>query len=110
VEIDAKANSISVMNNGKGLPVVMHKEHKVYVPELVFGHLLTSDNYNDGDCKVVGGRNGYGAKLANVFSTEFVIETADGQKKYSQTFQKNLSVKKEPKIVNSKESSQTQSV
>lgn len=65
------------MNNGKSVPVVIHKEHKIYVPELIFGHLLTSSNYNDSEKKITGGRNGYGAKLANVFSKRFVVETAD---------------------------------
>lgn len=55
------------------------QDEKVYVPELIFGHLLTSSNYNDSDKKVTGGRNGYGAKLANIFSTEFVVETCDGK-------------------------------
>jgi len=45
VTIDQAAGSISVMNNGKGVPVVIHKEHKCYIPELIFGHLLTGDNY-----------------------------------------------------------------
>ena len=39
--IDAESNRISVLNNGKGIPVVMHKEHGCYVPTLIFGHLLT---------------------------------------------------------------------
>src|SRR5437762_2223490 len=39
----------------------------MYIPELIFGHLLTSSNYDDNEKKVVGGRNGYGAKLANSF-------------------------------------------
>ena len=69
-------NEISVFNNGKGIPVTMHKEHNVYIPTLIFGHLLTSTNYSDDDKKVVGGRNGYGAKLCNLFSTKFSIETA----------------------------------
>lgn len=107
VDIEPKTNTISVMNNGRGLPVVIHKEHKIYIPEMVFGHLLTSDNYNDSDGKVVGGRNGYGAKLANVFSTEFTIETADGERRFSQTFSCNMTKKGEPKIVNSKEPSFT---
>merc|ERR1719456_2056173 len=98
IEIDPKAGSVTVWNNGKGLPVVIHKEHGIYVPEMVFGHLLTSDNYNDGDCKVVGGRNGYGAKLTNVFSTEFVIETCDGINKFYQQFTKNMTKKTEPQI------------
>jgi DNA topoisomerase-2 len=41
-----------VWNNGDGIPVEMHKEEGVYVPELIFGHLLTSSNYNDTEKKV----------------------------------------------------------
>ena len=64
----------------------MHKEQKVYVPTLIFGHLLTSSNYNDDEKKVTGGRNGYGAKLCNIFSTKFVVETcsSDSGKKFKQ--------------------------
>ncbi len=43
---------IKVWNNGDGIPVEMHKEEGVYVPELIFGHLLTSSNYNDAEKKV----------------------------------------------------------
>lgn len=107
VDINQKENTISVMNNGKGLPVVMHKEQKMYVPEMVFGHLLTSDNYNDGDGKVVGGRNGYGAKLCNVFSTEFTVETADGVNRFSQTWTNNMSKKKTAVLTKSKETTFT---
>lgn len=59
-------NRVSVQNNGKGIPVVVHKEHHIYVPELIFGHLLTSSNYNDQQKKVTGGRNGYGANPLGV--------------------------------------------
>lgn len=64
----------------------MHKEQKVFVPTLIFGHLLTSSNYNDSEKKVTGGRNGYGAKLCNIFSTKFVVETSssDSGKKFKQ--------------------------
>ena len=41
-------------NNGDGVPVEIHKEEKVYVPELIFGHLLTSSNYDDDEKKVGG--------------------------------------------------------
>ena len=86
IDIDREKNKLSVYNNGKGIPVVVHKEHNIYVPELIFGHLLTGSNYNDDKKKVVGGRNGYGAKLCNIFSTEFVVETADSNegKKFKQ--------------------------
>lgn len=52
----------------------------MYVPELIFGVLLTGSNYDDSEKRTVGGRNGYGAKLANVYSLEFTVEINDGDK------------------------------
>ena len=135
VDVDPTAGTVSVWNNGAGVPVVVHADEKVYVPELIFGHLLTSSNYDDAQKKVsereawrtggraarrreetraatppdplalsllqvTGGRNGYGAKLANIFSTRFVVETADGarRKAYSQTFENNMGVTHPPTI------------
>jgi len=100
VVIDRDNGSISVKNNGQGIPVTMHKEHNVYIPELIFGHLLTSSNFNDKQKKTTGGRNGYGAKLANIFSNEFIIETYDSENKlhYKQVFSDNMRAKKKPKI------------
>ncbi len=100
VDINKDKNIISVYNNGKGIPVVIHKEHKIYVPELIFGHLLTSSNYDDSIKKITGGRNGYGAKLTNIFSKKFTIETLDtkNKKKFIQVFSKNMGIKSEPVI------------
>lgn len=98
VEIDCKQKRIKVWNNGKGLPIQIHKEHKVYVPEMVFGHLLTSDNYDDSEKKVTGGRNGFGAKLTNIFSTRFIVETAARGKLYRQQWTSNMSRKGKPEI------------
>lgn len=100
IEIKPEENLISVMNNGKGIPVVMHKEEKMYVPTMIFGHLLTGSNFNDEDAKVTGGRNGFGAKLCNVFSQKFVVETADknAKKSFKQTWGSNMSKTSEPKI------------
>src|SRR6266480_4757321 len=71
---------------------------------MIFGHLLTSSNYDDEEKKVTGGRNGYGAKLCNIFSTEFTIETADSRtnKKYKQTWTSNMSVMGKAKITSNK--------
>ena len=98
--VDAATNTISVLNNGKGIPVVMHKEHKCYVPTLIFGHLLTGSNFDDDEKKTTGGRNGYGAKLANIFSTEFVVECLDTEqeKKFVQVFRNNMHVAEEPTV------------
>ena len=47
-------NRIKIWNNGKGIPVVQHKTEKMYVPTMIFGHLLTSSNYDDTQKKVTG--------------------------------------------------------
>ena len=60
VSIDAEQNKISVYNNGEGIPIVEHKEHGIYIPELIFGNLLTSSNYDKDEKKITGGKNGYG--------------------------------------------------
>mmetsp|Transcript_35793 Transcript_35793/g.64661 ORF Transcript_35793/g.64661 Transcript_35793/m.64661 type:complete len:1405 (+) Transcript_35793:113-4327(+) len=100
VNINEAEGWISCENNGMTLPVEMHKEHKMYVPEMVFGHLLTSDNYDDGEDKVTGGRNGYGAKLTNIFSTKFNIECGDAKRgqRYVQTWENNMGDKGKPKM------------
>eukprot|EP01134_Creolimax_fragrantissima_P006151 CFRG6151T1 len=100
IDVDVENNSVKIWNNGAGIPITMHKDENVYVPELIFGHLLTSSNYNDKEKKVTGGRNGYGAKLCNIFSNEFIIETASKVtgEKYTQMFTKNMSVIGKPKI------------
>lgn len=100
VTIDAENNTILVMNDGRGIPVEIHTKEKMYIPEMIFGNLLTSSNYDDDQRKVTGGRNGYGAKLCNIFSTQFTVETADqntGQL-YQQTWTDNMSKVGKPKI------------
>ena len=100
IDIKPEEGVISIMNNGKGIPVVMHKEENMFVPTMIFGHLLTSSNFNDEEEKVTGGRNGFGAKLCNVFSTKFTVETADKKagKGFKQTWASNMSKAGEPKI------------
>ncbi|XP_011168143.1 DNA topoisomerase 2 isoform X2 [Solenopsis invicta] len=100
IDIDSENNTISVWNNGKGIPVVIHKEENMYVPTMIFGHLLTSSNYDDEEEKVTGGRNGYGAKLCNIFSHRFTVETATKEYKKSlkQTWGNNMGKASEPRI------------
>lgn len=101
VEINKEQNKISVHNNGAGIHVAVHKKEKMYIPTMIFGHLLTSSNYNDSEKRVVGGLNGYGAKLCNVFSTKFIVETLRDGKKFKQTWKNNMSDAEEPIITSS---------
>lgn len=104
VNIDREKNVISVENDGKGIPVEIHEKEGVYIPELVFGHLLAGSNFDDNEKKTVGGRNGYGAKLCNVFSTEFTLECQDSTngKRYKTSWRDNMSKMDKPKISSNK--------
>ena len=94
ISIDIKEGSrITVTNNGPlGGISVEKSEEGIWNPELTFGHLLTSTNYDDSTQRVVGGRNGYGAKLANIYSTEFkvIIDDAENKVHYEQVWENNM--------------------
>lgn len=129
VSIDKADGCVAVWNNGRGIPAEMHTEYGVLAPELIFGYLLTSSNYDDDEKKgyaicvgvifrrkrllrmcvtrssafvwhvlwaVTGGRNGYGAKLTNIFSTKFIVETCHEKRLFRQEYRDNMSVKDEP--------------
>jgi DNA topoisomerase-2 len=102
VSIDKETGSVTIENNGPlgGIGVRMHEKEGLWNPELVFGHLLTSTNYDDTQKRIVGGRNGYGAKLANIYSTDFSVIIKDHETKqtYTQKWSKNMTVCDPPKI------------
>src|SRR5210317_135579 len=102
VSIDKDVGSVTIENNGPlgGISVRMHEQEGLWNPELVFGHLLTSTNYDDTQKRIVGGRNGYGAKLANIYSTDFSVIIKDHETKqtYTQKWSKNMTVCDPPKI------------
>lgn len=98
VSIDRTKNTIGVYDNG-GIPVVMHKEAKMYVPEMVFSKLRSGSNFNDNETRDWVGTNGLGSTLTNIFSKKFVIKTCDGKNSFEQTFENNMSKKSKPKIV-----------
>lgn len=101
IKINVQKDHISIENDGPGIPIEMHKEHKIYVPELIFGNLMTGENFSDEEKRLVGGTHGLGVKLTNIFSTKFIIETADGNNKYIQTFTNNMDRKTKPTITKS---------
>ena len=93
-------NSISFYNDGDGILVEYMEEHKMYPPTLIFGSLLSGTNFDDNEAREWGGRNGYGAKLANIFSNKFIVETVChiNKKKFVQTFTNNMKNKTDPEI------------
>lgn len=110
IKVSIKDNKeISVRNDGPGVPVVLHPEYKIYVPELIFGNLLTGSNYDDTQERIVGGTNGYGSKVVAIYSKAFTVETVDSVRKlkYFQHFKNNMFDKGEPKVTSTNEKSYT---
>ena len=94
VEIDAADGTIHMTNDGNGIDIAQHPEHKLWIPEMIFGHLRTSTNYDENKKeKIVGGKNGFGFKLVLIWSVWGRVETVDHVRglKYVQEFRNNLS-------------------
>ena len=111
VTIDKTSGSISIFNDGNGVDIKKHSTYgDLWIPELIFGELLTSTNYDKGEEKIWGGKNGYGSKLTNIFSKEFTIETIDHytNKIYSQTFRNNMTERDKPTVKASSKAPYTQ--
>lgn len=101
---------ITIKNDGNGIDVEKHPEHDLWIPEMVFGHLRTSTNYNKDEQKIVGGKNGFGFKLVLIWSEWGSVETIDHVRglKYVQNFRNNLNVIENPKITSNKNKPYTQ--
>lgn len=97
IKINIADNKISVWNDGKNIPLDLHPEEKIPIPELIFGTLLTSSNYNDNEERKTSGKNGLGIKCTSVFSSMFTLEiyNKDAGKIYTQVWKDNM-YKKEP--------------
>ena len=98
--------TITMTNDGNGIDVAKHPEYNIWIPELIFGHLRTSTNYNKDEKKIVGGKNGFGFKLVLIWSKWGKIETVDHVRglKYVQEFRDNLDVIGTPTITTVKSS------
>ena len=100
ISVDKQTGIITLVNDGNGIDIAHHPEHKIWIPEMIFGHLMTSTNYKKTEKKIVGGKNGFGVKLIFIYSKWAKIETVDHirKKKYVQEFKNNLDILEEPKI------------
>ena len=103
ITVDKETGVITMMNDGNGIDIEKHPEHKLWIPEMIFGHLRTGTNYDKKAKKIVGGKNGFGFKLVLIYAKWGEIETVDHirQKKYKQRFEDNLGKICKPKVTNS---------
>lgn len=108
INVNITDKAIEVINDGTGIPVEKHEKFDMYIPELVFGNMFSGSNFKDK--KFTAGKNGIGAKAANIFSTSFKLETVFNGQKYEQTFMDQLRNKTEPKITKIKKKDYTKIV
>ncbi len=80
----------TIENDGDTIPVEKHEKHDCWLPEMCFGQLLTSNNYDDNEKRTTGGRNGYGAKLSNIFSKRFQVNVQHGGKIFEGVWTNNM--------------------
>ena len=92
--------TIELYNDGNGIDIAKHPEYDIWIPEMIFGHLRTSTNYDKSEKRIVGGKNGFGFKLVLIWSTYGRVETVDHTRglKYIQEFKNNLNELGTPKI------------
>jgi DNA topoisomerase II len=104
IEISIHDGVISMYNDGNGIDVAKHPENDLWIPEMIFGHLRTSTNYDKTEKKIVGGKNGFGFKLVLIWSEWGEIETVDHSRglKYTQRFENNLNIIGKPTITKCK--------
>jgi len=107
IEITCDERQFTIKNDGEPIDVAEHPEHKTWIPQMIFGELLTSTNYDKNEKKLVGGKNGYGVKLVNIFAREMSVEVVDQARElaYSQVFKNNMTQVEKPTIKKSKHKS-----
>jgi DNA topoisomerase-2 len=107
ITISCDNHHFYIENDGESIDVVQHPEHKVWVPQMIFAELLTSTNYDPEEKKLVGGKNGYGVKLVNIFAKQMEVMVVDAPRKlsYQQTYSLNMTKIDDPKVRGSKSKS-----
>lgn len=97
INIDQETGETSVWNDGYAIPIEKN-EKGIYIPEMLFGHLLTSSNYNDEEERYTSGKNGLGITLCNIFSTDFQVTVVNDGVKYTQLWRNNMREATPPKL------------
>src|SRR5438876_8678294 len=86
--------SISIRDNGRGIPVDIHPEYKIPGVELVLTTLHSGGKYGQGGYTYSGGTHGVGAKCVNAVSEWFSVEVSRGGQVYHMEFERGKTTKK----------------
>src|SRR5690242_1404941 len=86
--------SISIRDNGRGIPVDIHPQYKIPGVEMVLTTLHSGGKYGQGGYKFSGGTHGVGAKCVNAVSEWFEVEVSRDGKVHSMEFERGKTIKK----------------
>lgn len=99
ISISKETGETILKNDGEIIPIQYHDTEKMHNHTLIFGHLLSSSNFDDEEERVdISGRNGLGSKICNVFSSVFTVKSGDGKKLFTQTWKNNMKEASDPII------------
>ncbi len=100
IRVNFTESQISVENDGYIIPVDKFQGTDRWIPDMIFGELHTSSNYDDTQDRRTSGRNGMGANLTNVFSTRFdvVVQDPVKRKQFHGTWRDNMQSEPQTKV------------
>lgn len=100
IDIDSEDGNITLWNDGGAIPVEIHPDFGIYVPNMVFSKFMSGENFDDTGVRFTGGRNGIGAKATNVFSKAFEVTVEDPRVglQFFQRWENNMASMSEPVI------------
>lgn len=106
IKIDFEpSGKVRIYNNGPGIPIVVHQvasKHEgadVWLPTMVIARVLQGSNKKQAADCIIGGTNGFGAKLILAYSSESVLETVHDGKYFIQRWKNNKRVEEKPVII-----------
>ena len=124
VTYNEENNEIEFLNDGLSIPIEKYihsndddddddttnkKLKDLYIPEVIFGELLTGSNYKKGTHRTTSGRNGVGVKVASIFSKQFTVSISDPERQltYKQVWKDSMKKKGKAIIKKKKENAKT---